>query len=290
MIKAPTPPTPRERPTSSTPDIQAYLERKEVHACQPQGAGTEFRNINALRNDVAEALASAGMTHATEIQQMSIRHILRGKDTLIAAETGAGKTVAYLAPLISMLRDHEQRTLAQSQAQAGLGAGAGDAGDAGGAPPQGAPAPVARGGRLTKGAKRRADAAAQTAGAAGAGVMAKGVAMPNRPRALILVPTRELVQQVLATAKALSYKAPVRAIGQCAAVPPSSPPPLCRAIGCAYVCVYVCVCVCGRRGGGVGGGHTQRGSCVRLFAATPSPSSRSRGSEALPPPLLGGRL
>lgn len=90
----------------------------------------------------------------TEIQALAIPQLLdrRKRHVLVAAETGSGKTFAYLLPTIDMLKADEKR----------------------------------------KGAtKRRLD----------------------HPRAIVLVPTRELVSQVVKSCKALSHVTKFRAVG-----------------------------------------------------------------------------
>ncbi len=56
---------------------------------------------------VAHALVSAGFSEPTEIQKLAAAPVQKSQATLIAAETGAGKTMAYIAPLISSLRHLE---------------------------------------------------------------------------------------------------------------------------------------------------------------------------------------
>lgn len=95
-----------------------------------------------------EALKASGITKPSEIQQAVIPEIAAGSDVIMAAQTGTGKTLAYLLPLIDKLRHEEDVYGVQT--------------------------------RL------------------------------NRPRALILVPTRELAAQVLSVAKFLSHYFPFR--------------------------------------------------------------------------------
>ena len=47
-----------------------------------------------------EGLDAAGYEEATPVQQEVIPHILAGKDLIAAAQTGTGKTAAFLLPLI----------------------------------------------------------------------------------------------------------------------------------------------------------------------------------------------
>lgn len=104
-----------------------------------------------LREDVVSALRNIGVTQPTVTQMLAIPKILRGKNILCAAETGSGKTLAYLSPVVSHLRDEEERF--------GL------------------------------------------------------VPRMRRPRALVLLPSRDLAAQVLSVAKSLCHTAKFRAVG-----------------------------------------------------------------------------
>ncbi|EPR59668.1 DEAD/DEAH box helicase domain-containing protein [Toxoplasma gondii GAB2-2007-GAL-DOM2] len=50
--------------------------------------------------DFVEALGNFGVRQATDIQQLSIPAILEGRDTVIGAETGSGKTLGYVVGLV----------------------------------------------------------------------------------------------------------------------------------------------------------------------------------------------
>jgi len=45
------------------------------------------------------------------VQASSVPSVLLGKDVIIAAETGSGKTYSYLVPLIDKLRDAQEHSL-----------------------------------------------------------------------------------------------------------------------------------------------------------------------------------
>jgi Rad3-related DNA helicase len=57
----------------------------------------------------AEHLKKTGYTEPTAIQQAVLPLLLRGRDVLVRAPTGTGKTLAYLAPLIQQLGTWEPR-------------------------------------------------------------------------------------------------------------------------------------------------------------------------------------
>nr|AKF43356.1 DEA(D/H)-box RNA helicase family protein [Francoa sonchifolia] len=56
-----------------------------------------------LSDKVSRALASVGMERPSMVQAGCIPSILSGKDVVVAAETGSGKTHGYLVPLIDRL-------------------------------------------------------------------------------------------------------------------------------------------------------------------------------------------
>lgn len=97
---------------------------------------------------IRDALASNNIMEPTEIQRLATPTLLSRKNVVLAAETGAGKTLAYLAPLMSLLKQSEQQST-------------------------------------------------QTC-------------LPMRPSILVLVPTRELLAQVLSVSKSLAHVAKIR--------------------------------------------------------------------------------
>lgn len=58
-----------------------------------------------LGYDVLDALDTMHFEECTPIQEKSIGHILDGRDMIACAQTGTGKTAAYLLPIISMIND-----------------------------------------------------------------------------------------------------------------------------------------------------------------------------------------
>jgi ATP-dependent RNA helicase RhlE len=56
------------------------------------------------------AAASQGLTEPTPIQQQAIPAVLRGADVLGIAQTGSGKTAAYVLPLLQRLQISDQST------------------------------------------------------------------------------------------------------------------------------------------------------------------------------------
>ena len=58
-----------------------------------------------LNDDVLDALDAMNFTNCTPIQEHTIPPLLEGRDLIGVAQTGTGKTAAYLLPILSMLSD-----------------------------------------------------------------------------------------------------------------------------------------------------------------------------------------
>ena len=58
-----------------------------------------------LNESLQEALTFMGFENATPIQEQAIPIILDGKDILACAQTGTGKTAAFILPILNMLSD-----------------------------------------------------------------------------------------------------------------------------------------------------------------------------------------
>ncbi|NIJ54988.1 DEAD/DEAH box helicase [Dyadobacter arcticus] len=64
-----------------------------------------------LHEDVLSAVDSMNYQAATPIQEQAIPHILNGKDLLACAQTGTGKTAAYLIPILDKVaHESSQKT------------------------------------------------------------------------------------------------------------------------------------------------------------------------------------
>ncbi|CAN5245483.1 DEAD/DEAH box helicase [soil metagenome] len=67
------------------------------------GMSVTFEDLKFNRQ-VLNAIADAGYTEATPIQQKAIPPILNGQDVMGIAQTGTGKTAAYVLPIIMRLK------------------------------------------------------------------------------------------------------------------------------------------------------------------------------------------
>ncbi|WP_373731580.1 DEAD/DEAH box helicase [Bacteroides heparinolyticus] len=63
-----------------------------------------FDELN-LNDNVLDALYDMHFDECTPVQEQCIPHILEGRDILAVAQTGTGKTAAYLLPVLSKLAD-----------------------------------------------------------------------------------------------------------------------------------------------------------------------------------------
>lgn len=69
---------------------------------------TEFRDLN-LSKPLVRALDDLNLINPTPIQEKAFPVIMSGKDAVVIAQTGTGKTFSYLLPLLRMHTFSEQR-------------------------------------------------------------------------------------------------------------------------------------------------------------------------------------
>jgi ATP-dependent RNA helicase RhlE len=71
-----------------------------------------------LKPDLLRAVAQQGYTEPTPVQRQAIPIVLAGRDLLAGAQTGTGKTAAFVLPLLQRL--NETRPVSQSMARRGI--------------------------------------------------------------------------------------------------------------------------------------------------------------------------
>jgi superfamily II DNA/RNA helicase len=64
-----------------------------------------------LNDKILDAISYMGYEKASEIQELAIPEILDGKDILACAQTGTGKTAAFMLPILDHLSDEENNDL-----------------------------------------------------------------------------------------------------------------------------------------------------------------------------------
>ena len=60
-----------------------------------------------LDDDVLDALDAMNFVECTPIQEQSIDYVLDGRDLIACAQTGTGKTAAYLLPILNLLNRYD---------------------------------------------------------------------------------------------------------------------------------------------------------------------------------------
>ncbi|XP_042210547.1 probable ATP-dependent RNA helicase DDX28 [Homarus americanus] len=68
-----------------------------------EGHKADFESLG-LDSDIQSQLNKLGFQTPTNVQTLAIPHVLEGKNTLITAETGNGKTLAFIAPMLQQIR------------------------------------------------------------------------------------------------------------------------------------------------------------------------------------------
>jgi len=70
----------------------------------------KFKELN-LNPNVIEAISHMGFENATPVQEMAIPQILEGNDLIACAQTGTGKTAAFILPTLDQIsREHQKET------------------------------------------------------------------------------------------------------------------------------------------------------------------------------------
>ncbi|KAF1959708.1 ATP-dependent rRNA helicase RRP3 [Byssothecium circinans] len=116
-------PIPRKAPesepeseSSEEEDVEEEQEEEKRDTEEPSGvdnvASAEpskktFTDLG-VREELCEACANLGFTHATPIQEQSIPLALEGRDIIGLAETGSGKTAAFVLPILQALMEKPQ--------------------------------------------------------------------------------------------------------------------------------------------------------------------------------------
>ena len=64
-----------------------------------------------LHESILEAISHMGFENATPIQEKAIPTILDNKDLIACAQTGTGKTAAFILPILNKLVGKEDTTI-----------------------------------------------------------------------------------------------------------------------------------------------------------------------------------
>jgi ATP-dependent RNA helicase RhlE len=83
--------------------VKKAIQTTETKAFNPQHRFADFEMHSKLKANIA----ASGYEHPTPIQDGAIPHILNGRDVIGIANTGTGKTAAFLLPLINKTFKHK---------------------------------------------------------------------------------------------------------------------------------------------------------------------------------------
>jgi ATP-dependent RNA helicase RhlE len=153
-----------------TPDAVQERSAPADAVADTQAADPEAFARLGVGARLLEGVAGAGYDEPTPIQEHAIPVVLQGRDVVGCAQTGTGKTAAFMLPILELME------------RGGRGAHRSEAGD--GHPEASARHRTERSeGRLARAADDRRPKAAPSKGAV-------------QPRALVVTPTRELAAQI----------------------------------------------------------------------------------------------
>lgn len=102
---------------SSRADALAIAAKRKprVRSITPH-AGETFHDLG-LDPELVEATDALGLTTPTEIQSVAIPQIAQGGNFLVASQTGSGKTLTYLLPVIHRMRREEKESGTRAKAK-----------------------------------------------------------------------------------------------------------------------------------------------------------------------------
>lgn len=67
----------------------------------------KFKELG-IHDDILKAISYMGFENATPIQEQAIPVILAGHDLIACAQTGTGKTAAFVIPILDLILDHPE--------------------------------------------------------------------------------------------------------------------------------------------------------------------------------------
>ncbi|CAO2821708.1 unnamed protein product [Amaranthus hypochondriacus] len=98
------------------------VESRDLKPTRKYNAGSEFFSRKSFRelgcsDDMVVTLRALDFVSPSHIQAMAYRPVIEGKSCIIADQSGSGKTLAYLAPVIQRIRQEETEGLSKSESQ-----------------------------------------------------------------------------------------------------------------------------------------------------------------------------
>lgn len=100
-----------KRGSSKRIDVNFFIHKAKEITTQPQFPTSSFSDFN-INENLKRNIIEHGYNSTTLIQDKTIPHIIEGKDVIGIANTGTGKTAAFLIPLINKaFNDKNERVL-----------------------------------------------------------------------------------------------------------------------------------------------------------------------------------
>ncbi|RYZ61417.1 MAG: DEAD/DEAH box helicase, partial [Proteobacteria bacterium] len=93
--------------SSSEAASETPLETPFVEAAAVENAVPATWDSLGLDPRILELITQAGYTKPSPVQEKSIPLALEGKDLIVSAQTGTGKTAAFVLPLVEKLKGRE---------------------------------------------------------------------------------------------------------------------------------------------------------------------------------------
>ena len=92
----------RETPQEESPTPSSEEASSREHILEPENALPPLK-LADLTPTMREAVASAGWPELTPVQSSAIPYLLAGRDMMVQARTGSGKTGAFILPILEQL-------------------------------------------------------------------------------------------------------------------------------------------------------------------------------------------
>jgi ATP-dependent RNA helicase RhlE len=99
----------RRNNTRRTPDYSVYIKAAKPIALQEYKVNKPFSEMD-LHGHIQKVIQDKGFKNPTPIQDQSIEPLLAGRDVIGIANTGTGKTAAFLIPLVhKLMNDNDKK-------------------------------------------------------------------------------------------------------------------------------------------------------------------------------------
>lgn len=99
----------RQKRAVATFDPSQFINKNPVEVTPEVYTATHTFSTIGLDQRLVDTLTKMGITEPSPIQDQAVPHILEGQDVIGLAQTGTGKTAAFLLPLIHRIKAHPKQ-------------------------------------------------------------------------------------------------------------------------------------------------------------------------------------